>query len=113
MTVAQTHTCMHCMAVYTLKGSANWCHSNSHPDIPIISNKAYADNAACEKACTENAKCQLYGRRHSDTWCEFWEAETCKGANYYGVGAHSVYQKVKGLCWLSRTLLRVRVLRVR
>ena len=87
-------------AAYKLKGGAHWCHSDAVPDIPVISNKGYADNAACEKACTEHPKCKFYGRRHSDTWCEFWEAASCEGKNYYGVGGHSVYQKLTGLCWV-------------
>ena len=84
---------------YTLRGSENWCDGEN---IPGISSKVYSDNAACKQVCTDNPKCQFYGRRHEDNMCEFWEVDECNGEDYISAKDHSVYQKHQGLYWLSR-----------
>lgn len=104
VTVSRRTHALH--AGYTLKGSANWCRG---AEIPGMS-QTYSDNAGCEKACTENPKCQYYGRYSTNagkTMCEFFEASACEGNQYYTYVGHSVYQKHNGLCWLSRTLVCV------
>ena len=64
---------------YTLRGSANWCTGQV---IKGLSKKVYSDNAACEKACTDNADCHFYGRRHENNMCEFWELDECHAEDY-------------------------------
>ena len=65
----------------------------------------YSDNAACEKACTENTDCHFYGRRHRDNMCAFWAMDECLGRDYISAKDisiyedHSVYQKQQG-SWL-------------